>query len=93
LELPPTLDDGIRANMSKTHAGDVHPLSPAEFGRRVVRFRKRKKLRQVDLAARVGLHRADLCKIEKGRGPENPSSSTILRFAEALGVTPNDLMV
>lgn len=71
----------------------THPLSPAEFGRRVVRFRKKQKLRQVELAAKVGLDRADVCKIEKGRGPENPSSAIILRFADALGVTPNDLMV
>jgi transcriptional regulator with XRE-family HTH domain len=69
------------------------PLPPDEFGRRIIRFRKKLKLRQVDLAAMVGLHRADLCNIEKGRGPPNPSSATILRFADALGVTPTDLMV
>jgi len=69
------------------------PISPPEFGRRVVRLRKAKKLRQVDLAEKVGIDRADVCKIEKGRGPENPSSALILRFADALGVSPNDLMV
>lgn len=90
------MDDGTDANMHKTHAGEPHlpqPLSPTEFGRRVVKFRKKKKLRQVELAAKVGLDRADVCKIEKGRGPVNPSATTILRFAEALGVSPNDLMV
>lgn len=69
------------------------PLSPAEFGRRVVKLRKKRRLRQVDLAGLVGIGRADLCKIEKGRGPENPSSATILRFSDALGVSPNELMV
>jgi transcriptional regulator with XRE-family HTH domain len=75
------------------HAALRQPLPPDEFGRRVVKLRKKARLRQVDLAEKVGLHRADLCKIEKGRGPENPSSATILRFADALGVTPNELMV
>jgi transcriptional regulator with XRE-family HTH domain len=69
------------------------PLPPAEFGRRVLRLRRALKLTQVALAARIGIDRADLCKTEKGRGARNPSVKTILRFAEALGVPPNELMV
>lgn len=82
--------------MRREHEEDIRlrqALPPAEFGRRIVKLRKKRRLRQVDLASRVGLHRADLCKIEKGRGPENPSATTILRFADALGVSPNELMV
>ena len=77
----------------KQGGGQLEPMTPAEFGRLVVRLRRKKKLTQVALAARVGIDRADLCNIEKGRGPENPSSRTILRFAGALAVSPNELMV
>lgn len=71
----------------------AEPLPPAEFGRRVVKLRRRLRLTQVALAKRIGIDRADLCKTEKGRGARNPSVKTILRFAEALGVPPNELMV
>lgn len=96
MELTPTLLAGTYSSMKRSlppDLKDLQPIPPDVFGRRVLRLRLKRKLRQVQLAESVGIDRADLCNLEKGRGPRNPSSALVLRLAAALGVTPNELMV
>lgn len=83
------MNGGIPSNMSKP----TKPISGREFGRRILKLRKARGMRQCDLAAAVEVDRADVCNLERGRGPENLTATTIVRYANALGVSPLDLMV
>lgn len=56
-------------------------LTPAE---RIKRFRARKKLKQCELAQRLGLTRSALCKIEAGS--RNVSKDLAQRLAQEMGL-------
>lgn len=66
--------------------------SPAAFGRRIRALRERRKLTQAEVARSVGMDRADLCNIEKGRGPAVVGSKRVVGLASALGVSPSTLL-
>lgn len=57
---------------------------------RLRELRERYPLTQDELAARVGITRAALSRIEAGKAEPRPS--TIRKLAASLGVTPADLM-
>lgn len=67
-------------------------LSPdhAALGAAIVRLRKRAGLTQEELAERADLHITHVGGIE--RGVRNPTYSTLLRLASALGVDLGELM-
>ena len=56
----------------------------------MARARKARGLSQEDLAFAAGIDRTYVSGIERGR--RNPSLLMIARLAEALGVTPGDLL-
>lgn len=60
------------------------------FGKRVRELRKEHGLSQVELAAKVGIDRSYMGFLE--RGERNPSLEVIASIAEALGVTPDELL-
>lgn len=60
------------------------------FGRRVRELRKECGLSQVELAAKVGIDRSYMGFLE--RGERNPSLEVIAKIAEALSVTPDELL-
>ncbi len=60
------------------------------FGKRVRELRKERGLSQVELAAKVGIDRSYMGFLE--RGERNPSLEVIAKIAEALGVTPDELL-
>jgi len=60
------------------------------FGRRVRELRKERRLSQVELAAKVGIDRSYMGFLE--RGERNPSLEVIAKIAEALKVTPDELL-
>lgn len=60
------------------------------FGKRVRELRKERGLRQVELAAKVGIDRSYMGFLE--RGERNPSLEVIAKIAEALSVTPDELL-
>ena len=66
------------------------PLNGATVGDMILAARKAKKMRQEDLAAGVGLSRAQIANIESGRS--DVPMRTLARFAEALGTTMRDLV-
>lgn len=61
----------------------------AAFGRRVRRLREDRTLTQLELAARAGMQRSAVAKIELGL--REPTVTTIVRLARALHVTPGQL--
>ena len=60
------------------------------FGRAIRDLRADRGLSQEQLGYDSGLHRTYIGGIE--RGERNPSLANILRIAEALGVSPSDLL-
>lgn len=60
-----------------------------QFGRNVARLRAEAGMSQNQLAERADLDRAYLSGIE--RGARNPGIKTVVRLAQALGVTPDQL--
>lgn len=60
------------------------------FGKRVREIRKERGLSQVELAAKVGIDRSYMGFLE--RGERNPSLEVIAKIAEALNVTPDELL-
>jgi len=63
------------------------PLTP---GDKIALLRRDKKLSQAELAEKVGISTTYLCQIEKGN--VTPSLETLKAIAEALGVSPQDIM-
>ncbi|MCQ2411896.1 MAG: helix-turn-helix domain-containing protein [Sphaerochaetaceae bacterium] len=49
----------------------------------MIKLRNELNISQQELAARTGIDRADICKLENGNG--NPSLKTIKRIAKGLG--------
>jgi transcriptional regulator with XRE-family HTH domain len=66
------------------------PLDREGFGARVREFRTLAEMTQDQLAKKAGLSRPSITNIERGR--QDIPASTLLALAEALGVTPNDLL-
>ena len=60
-----------------------------EFKNRIREFRKKKGLRQTDLARLVGIFQSELSEIE--RGIRKPSVYLAKKIAKALGVSLDDL--
>jgi transcriptional regulator with XRE-family HTH domain len=60
------------------------------LGQRVRQARREAGMTQALLAARVGLTRASVTNIEKGR--QKVLAHTLWRLAETLGVSPEDLV-
>jgi transcriptional regulator with XRE-family HTH domain len=63
----------------------------ARIGARVRRMRQAKRLRQVDLARKLGIGLSSLIKIERGTG--NPPLRLLFALVEALEVSALDLIV
>jgi transcriptional regulator with XRE-family HTH domain len=62
----------------------------AALGRAIRGYRIDRHLSQEELAHRSGMHRTYLGGIE--RGERNPSFTNIRRLANALGVSPSELL-
>jgi transcriptional regulator with XRE-family HTH domain len=60
------------------------------FGRAIRDYRRVRGVSQEQLGYDSGLHRTYIGGIE--RGERNPSLANILRIAEALGVSPSELL-
>lgn len=60
-----------------------------EFGIMLKELRKRRKMSQRELSAASGVEHPQISLMEKGA--RNPTYTTILSLAEALGVHPGDL--
>jgi transcriptional regulator with XRE-family HTH domain len=61
------------------------------LGANVRHHRKLNSLSQEELAARAGMERSYVSDLE--RGVRNPSVRALGRLAEALGVTPHELLL
>lgn len=61
-----------------------------QFGRRIRALRLKRGWRQIDLAAHAEIHKTHISDIEVGRS--EVCLRTIERLAEALEVTPADLL-
>jgi len=68
----------------------VKSISSEDIGKRIKEARNKKGLRQVDLAKRTGILRANIARIESGK--HRPSLETLERISEALGVSVADLI-
>jgi transcriptional regulator with XRE-family HTH domain len=64
---------------------------PLTLGERVLLWRKRRKLTQRQLAARISLHPISLSKIERGVVQEL-EASTVRKLAQALSVKTDYLL-
>jgi len=64
-------------------------MSKVEFKNRIKEFRKKKGLRQTDLARLVGIFQSELSEIE--RGIRKPSVYLAKKIAKALGASLDDL--
>jgi transcriptional regulator with XRE-family HTH domain len=60
------------------------------FGAWVRELRRRRKVSQVDLAARAGISATYLSEIEQGE--RNPTVAVVVRLARALDTKPTQLM-
>lgn len=60
------------------------------MGKRIGRYREMHEWSQETLAAKAGISRPYLARLETGR--QDPRVSVVLRIARALGVTVNDLL-
>jgi DNA-binding XRE family transcriptional regulator len=57
-------------------------ISPKEIGQRITWLRKSRKITQGELAAKTGIQRANIARIESGR--HSPSLETLERIADSL---------
>ena len=64
-------------------------MPKVEFKNRIRKFRKKKQLRQTDLARMIGIFQSELSEIE--RGIRKPSVYLAKKIAKALGVSLDDL--
>lgn len=70
----------------------MKPKSPlcGIFAKRIAEHREELKLSQSELARRMDTTPSFICDFEKGR--RNPTLWTVDRFADALGVAPEELL-
>lgn len=78
--------------MKCPHCNGTGKLSPQEatVGDMILSMRKSLKLTQQELAAKVGLSRAQIANVEAGR--TDMPLSTLKRYANAFGCTMKDLI-
>lgn len=62
-----------------------------EIGRRMAEKRKRLRLTQTEVEARIGVSRKYLSNIEHGRSI--PSIDVLMQIADVLHMTPNELLL
>lgn len=75
----------LQEDMDKAEAAkDPVAVERRHFGAALGAARRRKKLSQSELAARLKTRQSDISKIENGKG--NPGLNTLLKIAKALGV-------
>lgn len=60
-----------------------------QLGKKIQRLRKEQKISQEELAAKAGVHRTYMGKIE--RGESNPPVYTVYKIAQALKTSVRDL--
>jgi transcriptional regulator with XRE-family HTH domain len=63
---------------------------PGDLGRKLRRARELAGLTQEEVAERSGVHATEVSRIEAGK--RDPRISTMERLAEALEVSPSDLL-
>jgi transcriptional regulator with XRE-family HTH domain len=61
-----------------------------DLGKNLLRARKRAGLTQEEVAERSGVHATEVSRIEAGK--RDPRISTMERLAEAVEVSPSDLL-
>jgi len=61
------------------------------FGSKIAKIRKNKGLSQESLAAKVGIHRNHMGRIE--RGETNPPLNTVVKIGRILKATPNEVLL
>jgi|SRR5215212_3003584 transcriptional regulator with XRE-family HTH domain len=61
-------------------------------GQKLKDLREHARLSQEELSRRAGVSTASISKIEQGR-VQHPSRVTVLRIADALGVSPDQLLI
>jgi transcriptional regulator with XRE-family HTH domain len=61
-----------------------------DLGRNLRRARKQAGLTQEEVAGRSGVHATEVSRIERGK--RDPRVSTVERLAEAVEVSPSDLL-
>jgi Zn-dependent peptidase ImmA (M78 family)/transcriptional regulator with XRE-family HTH domain len=65
-------------------------ISSQQLAERIAAARKRRKLTQAELAARLGIARTTVVAMEKGE--RRPTSAELVRLGEVLGISVHDLM-
>ncbi|MGH1404181.1 MAG: helix-turn-helix domain-containing protein [Alphaproteobacteria bacterium] len=60
------------------------------IGQNIANLRKIRNLSQEDLCGAAGIDRSYLSEIENGH--KNPSVLTLIKIADALGVSPKDIL-
>ena len=60
------------------------------FGKKVLYYRRKKKLSQETFAKIAGMHRTYISQVEGGR--RNIALKNVVKLAKALGVSPKDLL-
>jgi transcriptional regulator with XRE-family HTH domain len=63
---------------------------PGDFGKNLHRARKRAGLTQEEVAERSGVHATEVSRMEANK--RDPRISTLKRLAEAVEVSPSDLL-
>lgn len=61
-----------------------------KIGENIVKLRKEKNLKQIDLSVKLNIEDSALRRIEKGR--TNPTIKTLFNIAKELGVEVSDLL-
>lgn len=62
----------------------------AQFGNNMKRIRAKKKMSQGDIARALDVDRGYISNIENGK--KNPTLATVAKIANALGVSPDELL-
>jgi ribosome-binding protein aMBF1 (putative translation factor) len=80
------VSDEKRSSHGKVRSEDV----AVQFGRSLLRFRRKAGMSQEELAAKAGLHRTEIGKVEQGT--RTARVDTLVRLAGALSVSPSALL-
>ena len=62
----------------------------AQFGKNMKRIRAKKEMSQGDIARALEVDRGYISNIENGK--KNPTLATVAKIANALGVSPDELL-
>lgn len=61
-----------------------------KFGQKLKQLRADRNMSQIELAEKINMEKSNLSRLESGRN--NPKLITIIKIANALGVTFNELL-